>query len=172
MRRSDTYNVTKNIGFNPRICKRCDVAHGNYRFQFLVSIHASVKDATVWIAARDNQNEVSIHASVKDATRLQSLIELARKVSIHASVKDATDYFFYPNTKIKVSIHASVKDATMDVGYIIPTNSVSIHASVKDATAEFTNHNTTIGFNPRICKRCDPRPQPGNGTNRFQSTHL
>ena len=55
-------------GFNPRICKRCD---GYYIDTFLdmdVSIHASVKDATIKISAYPFRAYVSIHASVKDAT--------------------------------------------------------------------------------------------------------
>ena len=32
---------------------------------------------------------------------------------------------------------------------------VSIHASVKDATPEMIIALTDMGFNPRICKRCD-----------------
>ena len=54
-----------------------------------------------------------------------------------------------------VSIHASVKDATENFGIDYLDVNVSIHASVKDAT--FCNHLNInyIGFNPRICKRCD-----------------
>ena len=55
-------------GFNPRICKRCDV---NVRYDALnmpVSIHASVKDATALGAKIIGYDIVSIHASVKDAT--------------------------------------------------------------------------------------------------------
>ena len=33
-------------GFNPRICKRCDLGIGSLKSPPLVSIHASVKDAT------------------------------------------------------------------------------------------------------------------------------
>ena len=34
------------IGFNPRICKRCDKANALATRAIMVSIHASVKDAT------------------------------------------------------------------------------------------------------------------------------
>ena len=34
----------------------------------IVSIHASVKDATIKVLVRDEDDKVSIHASVKDAT--------------------------------------------------------------------------------------------------------
>ena len=57
--------------------------------------------------------KVSIHASVKDAT-LQSWSNYKpHTVSIHASVKDATAPLFITLTYNPVSIHASVKDATL-----------------------------------------------------------
>ena len=60
----------------------------------IVSIHASVKDATKKTYNRWITSEVSIHASVKDATGLFGSIG-ANKVSIHASVKDATKVCVY-----------------------------------------------------------------------------
>ena len=38
--------VIVSFGFNPRICKRCDVKGSNAPHSTCVSIHASVKDAT------------------------------------------------------------------------------------------------------------------------------
>ena len=35
------------MSFNPRICKRCDVEALYFGMDFAVSIHASVKDATI-----------------------------------------------------------------------------------------------------------------------------
>ena len=55
-------------GFNPRICKRCDVHTAPVLQPAGVSIHASVKDATAPAGRRCNLPHVSIHASVKDAT--------------------------------------------------------------------------------------------------------
>ena len=55
-----------------------------------VSIHASVKDATIGSAYIRARKDVSIHASVKDATGVAPLVGLTTYVSIHASVKDAT----------------------------------------------------------------------------------
>ena len=55
--------------FNPRICKRCD---HNFYILFVdarVSIHASVKDATLQSSNDFANITVSIHASVKDATQ-------------------------------------------------------------------------------------------------------
>ena len=39
-------NRTKKTGFNPRICKRCDITKSHFKRRNTVSIHASVKDAT------------------------------------------------------------------------------------------------------------------------------
>ena len=77
-------------GFNPRICKRCDYISLLRSFQFGVSIHASVKDATKKTYNRWITSEVSIHASVKDATVAVGTTVALIQVSIHASVKDAT----------------------------------------------------------------------------------
>ena len=59
--------------------------------------------------------KVSIHASVKDATMFTLILRLLVVVSIHASVKDATDEDGNAFKVDFVSIHASVKDATFRV---------------------------------------------------------
>ena len=78
-------------------------------------------------------------------------------VSIHASVKDATNALatraimetgFNP----RICKRCDPKDMPVEM---IPK--VSIHASVKDATAELAKIICQNGFNPRICKRCDKR---------------
>ena len=100
---------------------------------------------------------VSIHASVKDATlcRLQNIkapcsfnprickrcdihfftSSFDIEVSIHASVKDATSQTHEGFSFHAVSIHASVKDATRLEAIRKGGSQVSIHASVKDATS-------------------------------------
>ena len=125
-------------------------------FQIDVSIHASVKDATLSLSTSYLYLLVSIHASVKDATYAHSVSHQILFVSIHASVKDATfltpdtpcfligfnprickrcDFFGYQTLKsFRVSIHASVKDATPYLPFAKFYPPVSIHASVKDAT--------------------------------------
>ena len=55
-------------GFNPRICKRCDDNISATDMLTIVSIHASVKDATFIRERCQCWIMVSIHASVKDAT--------------------------------------------------------------------------------------------------------
>ena len=60
-----------------------------------VSIHASVKDATIKISAYPFRAYVSIHASVKDATGVSDKVLCLGVVSIHASVKDATECYCF-----------------------------------------------------------------------------
>ena len=63
-------------------------------------------------ATKQGDLPVSIHASVKDATILPLYLKIIDMVSIHASVKDATIGSAYIRARKDVSIHASVKDAT------------------------------------------------------------
>ena len=127
-----------------------------YQRPWYVSIHASVKDATVNVRYDALNMPVSIHASVKDATYADDVPDSDKNVSIHASVKDATkvllmqrlsprrfnprickrcdDTVFGYQRPWYVSIHASVKDATYESRVINEAGHVSIHASVKDAT--------------------------------------
>ena len=178
MRPSRQDKQISKIGFNPRICKRCDICFASLWDIFFVSIHASVKDATFGHAYDKFVPKVSIHASVKDATLLipvgkyipksfnpricKRCDKLAFKrfskssVSIHASVKDATQNGMVCLEDIFVSIHASVKDATVINYYLVSELDVSIHASVKDATHWNRLYSRSAhSFNPRICKRCD-----------------
>ena len=60
--------------FNPRICKRCDKKFSASFTLVIVSIHASVKDATSDIKTLGFIPNVSIHASVKDATRQPQIL--------------------------------------------------------------------------------------------------
>ena len=142
--------------FNPRICKRCDPFGRKILFRQMVSIHASVKDATRVVYLLPIFLLVSIHASVKDATSSWLLLYFftfcfnprickrcdfytcgcfcGSRVSIHASVKDATALLYRDIWQLVVSIHASVKDATKLAPNYLRLYPVSIHASVKDAT--------------------------------------
>ena len=47
MRPANKNALARSIGFNPRICKRCDVEILTKDTVKVVSIHASVKDATM-----------------------------------------------------------------------------------------------------------------------------
>ena len=84
----------------------------------IVSIHASVKDATDNISATDMLTIVSIHASVKDAT-LWSLFFKVLPMRFNPRICKRCDLSY--GKKISgcfVSIHASVKDATH--AYAVP----------------------------------------------------
>ena len=76
-------------GFNPRICKRCDSFVATFQKSDIVSIHASVKDATmIRIFAVEN---ISFNPRIcKRCDSSDNAIKMSGLVSIHASVKDAT----------------------------------------------------------------------------------
>ena len=99
----------------------------------IVSIHASVKDATLHLSSHHRRPEVSIHASVKDATLSDEMAKQLIEVSIHASVKDATlrcfSYFLLSGFNPRICKRCDSSVLTKDVFF-----NVSIHASVKDAT--------------------------------------
>ena len=69
MRLEAQVKVNRDICFNPRICKRCDIVAKFHALLIKVSIHASVKDATNNLVLSNFGFAVSIHASVKDATQ-------------------------------------------------------------------------------------------------------
>ena len=64
----------------------CDFVEVNY----VVSIHAPVKGATICIPFEIKLRKVSIHAPVKGATMVTSSLTGCFLVSIHAPVKGAT----------------------------------------------------------------------------------
>jgi len=100
----------------------------------LVSIHASVREATVLDCQQGQQHPVSIHASVREATLtavmvvpdslFQSTPPCGRRLSFQVA----------PYVRVKVSIHASVREATRDIFSCLLGYGVSIHASVREAT--------------------------------------
>ena len=116
MRQTVGHRSLSSIRFNPRICKRCDPTQDIYimpthSFNPRICKRCDHNFYILFVDAR-----VSIHASVKDAT-LQSSNDFANiTVSIHASVKDATDEDGNAYKVDFVSIHASVKDATYRLG--------------------------------------------------------
>ena len=83
---------------------------------------------------------VSIHASVKDATLCPSVSPPLR--CFNPRVREGRDVMLFPKAlnETIVSIHASVKDATLCRFRGSETLSVSIHASVKDATIQYRLH--------------------------------
>ena len=79
--------------FNPRICKRCDKANALATRAIMVSIHASVKDATQ-IKTTVVKNSSFNPRICKRCDKGVNYTPLKAGVSIHASVKDATQGFF------------------------------------------------------------------------------
>ena len=151
MRQRANYYYKGKTSFNPRICKRCDSMATPGSNMSIVSIHASVKDATNF-QTRHLYSIVSFNPRIcKRCDKLAFKRFSKSSVSIHASVKDATRQQNDAINQLRVSIHASVKDATWVTSNFLPISTVSIHASVKDAT------NTGIHHSP---------------DNKFQSTHL
>ena len=141
-------------GFNPRICKRCDFGYrALLSLKFCFNPRICKRCDLSKFAVRDHVS-VSIHASVKDATL--AIIRFCSMASFNPRICkrcDYTDEFCDPFKR--VSIHASVKDATSLRNFIMFRSFVSIHASVKDATVGTQGKAPYPCFNPRICKRCD-----------------
>ena len=134
MRLVQMLNDRLTFSFNPRICKRCDYAHDVPHPNKDVSIHASVKDATL---SRCGICPYCCGFNPRICKRCDKPTRGATPccgVSIHASVKDATHIDSEQGRTIGVSIHASVKDATQPDYAYVSGSGVSIHASVKDAT--------------------------------------
>ena len=78
--------------FNPRICKRCDSNCCCAFFLSSVSIHASVKDATLYVFFR-KLAKISFNPRICKRCDVTKSITAGVNftVSIHASVKDATN---------------------------------------------------------------------------------
>ena len=91
MRQHRTPSRSTVDSFNPRTRKGCDKAIEYYFDKTKrVSIHAPVKDATLFVEIDRSALDVSIHAPVKDATHVNTWDITPNMVSIHAPVKDAT----------------------------------------------------------------------------------
>ena len=121
--------------FNPRICKRCDYADDVSDPNENVSIHASVKDATV--------------TPFPPIPKLRSFNpRICKRCDSCWSLNTAASRCFNPRICKRCDF---VPPATGVAGAF-----VSIHASVKDATRRAYPKPIKIrSFNPRICKRCD-----------------
>ena len=77
----------------------------------IVSIHASVKDATLYTLGA--VSSLGFNPRVREGRDIEAQqAAITRYVSIHASVKDATHSTMIDAITADVSIHASVKDAT------------------------------------------------------------
>ena len=119
--------------FNPRICKRCDFDCKSHFFLLIVSIHASVKDATLIPVLMSLPS--CFNPRICKRCDFGSILSRKRiKVSIHASVKDATFALATANSDFQCFNPRICKRCDPEV---IPAPPC------------------TNCFNPRICKRCD-----------------
>ena len=71
MRRAAKAAPFMTFNFNPRTRAGCDFKKWNLSSANFISIHASVRDATISIYEGLLMANISIHASVRDATILQ-----------------------------------------------------------------------------------------------------
>ena len=138
--------------FNPRICKRCDGCKHLISIIIKVSIHASVKDATV---GESGYGYVKVSFNPRICKRCDRKDEILSNPSL-------------------VSIHASVKDATFSVySACALVNCFNPRICKRCDLSPYFFLNISTRFNPRICKRCDLLGSgTGGGAIMFQSTHL
>ena len=97
--------------FNPRICKRCDTDLGRITPVFTVSIHASVKDATRWLASK----MWSIGFNPRICKRCDLMLGTVGGIYSRFNpriCKRCDRWYWFCLHSFSVSIHASVKDAT------------------------------------------------------------
>ena len=193
MRLVITRKVNSPNGFNPRICKRCDLNLLHYCYHCQVSIHASVKDATIFIVVCFSLKSFNPRIC-KRCDRAFGYFS-TKSFGFNPRICKRCDRSIGQRRyNCWVSIHASVKDATAAILNNRRFDLVSIHASVKDATDRTRNVSRRNSFNPRICKRCDRllligfralvvsihasvkdatgRTSRSGGCRLFQSTHL
>ena len=134
MRLSFLYLLQLIFRFNPRICKRCDFRNVNAYQRYLVSIHASVKDATSQCLGYSRYHGFNPRICKRCDQGVAPLVGLTTYVSIHASVKDAT-YWFCLYSCSKGCFNPRIcKRCDSLRNFIMFRSFVSIHASVKDAT--------------------------------------
>jgi len=95
---------------------------------------------------------ISIHASAKEATVNYSTYGYSYSISIHASAKEATSFGHLPG----ISIHASTKEATL---LYLPGRQPAENFNPRfhegsDANTEFSSI-LSINFNPRFHEGSD-----------------
>tara|TARA_Y100001001_G_scaffold151220_1_gene162596 strand:- start:10520 stop:10771 length:252 start_codon:yes stop_codon:yes gene_type:complete len=76
--------------FNPRAREGRDGIDVEVLKDWLVSIHAPARGATVWNVAAGPSIQVSIHAPARGATARHGVDRRRRRVSIHAPARGAT----------------------------------------------------------------------------------
>ena len=109
-------------GFNPRICKRCDVTRSTTGRASSVSIHASVKDATVGITP-DRKKPGCFNPRICKRCDKEVPAYRCWNARFNPRICKRCDLFYarYGRRDSQVSIHASVKDATDDASSTLPS---------------------------------------------------
>ena len=120
--------------FNPRICKRCDFHQLQSQNPLYVSIHASVKDATVPASFERYNLYVSIHASVKDATPNICFI-WDERLGFNPRICKRCDCYRKMRPRIAWCFNPRICKRCDKINKLLSR--------------------LTSSFNPRICKRCD-----------------
>ena len=81
---------TVHRNFNPRLREGGDIGSNEEYAAYVISIHASAKEATGRRHTRKPTRWISIHASAKEATLIPPEFFVTFCISIHASAKEAT----------------------------------------------------------------------------------
>ena len=144
------------VDFNSHLSARGYGGKNMLKPQNYISIHASLREATLtrchslWIST------ISIHASLREATEICSMVIRILRISIHASLREATTPSIPERVWFTISIHASLREATGNPA-CSPSNNlfqftplcerlrstaylqfnfpyISIHASLREAT--------------------------------------
>ena len=121
------------VGFNPRICKRCD---------YPVTRCAKWKICfNPRICKRCDQIIFIIRGAI-----FRFNPRICKRCVLDSQRPNISMTCFNPRICKRCDY----------IGYaVLNIAKVSIHASVKDATQADSAFNKQYGFNPRICKRCD-----------------
>ena len=117
--------------------------------EWLISIHAPVKGATLCFPATHSFLPISIHAPVKGATHAYTTRRGRGGISIHAPAKGATvlpplhqppPAYFNPRSR---------EGSDFQWLYMLFVHSISIHAPAKGATIAYRYTAAHRNFNPR-----------------------
>ena len=142
--------------FNPRICKRCDFIYSALFNVTIVSIHASVKDATPQCGAYVGVHKGFNPRICKRCDTGQLSGNLSNPCFNPRICKRCDSAQPRPAYRLLCFNPRICKRCDGKFRTGSKSGFVSIHASVKDATPIQTRRFAPYpGFNPRICKRCD-----------------
>ena len=162
--------------FNSRLSARGYYRQLNPNLGNCISIHASLREATVVPHKGPALYSISIHASLREATlsclsfpssflfqftplceRLRATSDEASvlmNISIHASLREATWFSSAVISSTSISIHASLREATHILEIHVYISDISIHASLREATMDvLLQSQQFLYFNSRLSAR-------------------